>query len=60
MSCVHEGEILESEFGIKCKILKKRCIFLLPCDKKCSEEGHGIIHYLKTIGTYEKALKDCK
>ena len=60
MGCRHEGEILESEFGIECRILKKRCIFILPCDKRCSEESHGIINYLKAIGTYEKMLKDCK
>jgi hypothetical protein len=60
MSCVHEGKILKFSFGIECKILEKRCIFILPCDKRCSEESHGIIHYLKAIGTYEQMLKDRK
>lgn len=58
VNCRHSGGILE--FGIKCKIINKKCILFTPNESKCSEENGGIINYLKVIGTYEKAVNNPK
>ena len=56
MSCRHLNN--ESKCGNECKIMHKRCAFLTPNEKRCSGEMGAIIHYLKSIGTYDEKVKD--